>query len=121
MVMKEKIITDFFDAINIDKAITRNEVDIVTGTLMLKDMISYIRKDIETLDEDAKKKLDIAITKLDKTNNERKEKLKERSLPPEDGIDERILKARLLKEDHRRYRQELFFIQDLAYKKGWFD
>ena len=121
MVMKEKIITDFFDAVEIDKSITRNELDLVTGTLMLKDMLSYIRKDIETLDEDAKKKLDNAIVKLDQTNKERKDKLKERSIPPEDGIDERILKSRLLKEDHRRYRQELFFIQDLAYKKGWFD
>jgi ABC-type phosphate/phosphonate transport system substrate-binding protein len=121
MVMKEKIITDFFDAVDIDKAITRNEIDIVTGTLMLKDMLSYVRKDIETLDEEAKKKFDDAIVKLDKTNKERKEKLKEKGIPPEDGIDERILKSRLLKEDHRRYRQELFFIQDLAYKKGWFD
>ena len=121
MIMRDKFIKDFFDAHAIDKAITTGEVDVVTGVRILKDLIIYVRKDIGTLDNSAKIKLEDTIKKLDEANKNIKTKIKERISTPEDSEEENILKFKLLKEDHRRYRKELFFIQDLAYGKGWFD
>ena len=121
MILRQKFMKDFFDAHECDKAITTGELDLVTGTLMLRDLLEYVRKDIETLDQDAKIKLDDAIKKLDKINKDEKEKIKTRFPQPEDSEEERSLKYKMLVEDHRRYKKELFFIQDLAYGKGWFD
>jgi len=94
MILKEKFVKDFMDAHTIDKAITTGETDIVSGTIVLK---------------------------LDKRNHKRKEEIQNKYPVPEDAEEERILKYRMLKEDHIRYRQEIFYIQDLAYNKGWFD
>jgi polyhydroxyalkanoate synthesis regulator phasin len=121
MILKEKFVKDFMDAHTIDKAITTGEIDIVSGTIVLKDLLTFVRKDIGTLDTDAKNKLEGAISDLDKKNRKRKEEIKNKYPVPEDAEEERILKYRMLKEDHIRYRQEIFYIQDLAYNKGWFD
>jgi len=115
----EKFVNDFFDAHEIDKAITRREIGIIDGTTMLSDMLKYVRKDISTLDEEAYNKLKVAIEELNNKNTQRKEYIKKHVSEPEDVVEEQVLKRKLLREDHNRYRQELFFIQDLAYNKGW--
>ena len=95
MILKQKFVKDFFDAVEIDKAITKNELDIITGTIMLKDMIIYVRKDIETLDENSYKSLKKIVEKLDETNSKRKQKIKQEYPEPENSLDERIFKSKL--------------------------
>lgn len=119
--IREKFVTDFMDAVEVDKAITRGEIDVASGTLIMKDLLEYVRKDVETLNQEAKNELDEAIRKLNDTCSKRKDKIKQIYPEPENTMDERWLKMKLLKEDHKRYRQELFFIQDMGYNKGWFE
>jgi len=119
--MKDKFVSDFFDAMEIVKLITRSQLDLANGTVILSDMLSYVRKDLETMDADAKKQLDGIVKQLDVRNSKRKEEIIKSYPEPEDTIEEAQLKAKLLSEDHKRYRQELFWIQDLAFNKGWLD
>lgn len=119
--MKEKFVKDYLEADDVCKKITTGEVDIVTGIKILSELIIYTRKDINTLDKDAGSKLTDKIKEFDKVCNSRKEGIKKSYAEPEDTEEERLLKYKLLKEDQIRYRQELFYIQDLAYTKGWFD
>jgi len=121
MILKDKFIKDFFDAHAVDKAITTGEIDVVSGVNILKELMTYVRKDIGTLDAEGKSKLETTIKKLDGINKKQKEKIKQTYPTPEDHEEENVLKYKLLKEDHHRYRKELFYIQDLAYDKGWFD
>jgi polyhydroxyalkanoate synthesis regulator phasin len=118
--LTDKFVNDFFDAHEIDKAITRKELNLSDGVTMLSDMLSYVRKDVSTLDESAYDKLKIMIAELNKKNMERKSFIKKSTPEPEDTVEESVLKRKLLNEDHKRYQQELFFIQDIAYSKGWF-
>jgi hypothetical protein len=118
--LTDKFVNDFFDAHEIDKAITRKELNLPDGVVMLSEMLTYVRKDISTLDENAYEKLKTVIEELNKKNTERKEYIKKKTPEPEDTVEESVLKRKLLNEDHKRYRQELFFIQDIAYDKGWF-
>jgi hypothetical protein len=119
--MKDKFIKDFFDAHAIDKAITTGEIDIVAGVRILKELVIYVRKDVATLDNAAKVKLEEVIKQLDLANEKSKNKIGDVYPAPEDSEEENILKYKKLKEDHKRYRNELFYIQDVAYNKGWFD
>jgi len=119
-VMKQKLIADFFEAVAVDRAITKNEISLEDGILILEDMIKYVRDDIKTLDESGYNELVEKGKNLSALNTQRKNKIKENQ-KPEDSIDERNFKRKLLKEDHNRFKRELVHIQDICYKKGWFD
>lgn len=119
-VMQQKLISDFFEACAIDKLMAKKSLDLEEGITMLEDMIKYVRDDIKTLDENAHKELDEKNKQLIAINSERKTKIKETDKPV-DSIDERNLKRKLLKEDHKRFKQELVNIQNICYTKGWFD
>lgn len=120
-VMKEKLIRDFFEADAIDKLIIKGQVDLETGIFVLKDMISYIRHDVSTMDKEAYKLLEKEIHALDGLNIKRKEEIKAKTPEPEDSVEKRQLDNKLLKADHNKYKREMLFIQNLCYKKGWFD
>ena len=120
-VMKTKLIQDFFEAVEVDKLITKGQLDIDNGVVILKNMIQYIRDDIFIVDEEASKIVDKEITELDKQNKAWKAEREKGIEVPNDSIDERNLKLLLLRADHRKYKKELFFIQRLAHRKGWFD
>lgn len=120
-IMQQKLVKDFFEAVEVDRLITKGQVDIEVGIPILKDMIQYVIEDINTLDQNAKKTLDNSLTQLDKSNVERKNSISKRIGEPDDSIDDRNLKRRLLFEDHNKYRHALVLIQELCFKKGWFD
>ena len=119
--MKQKFIQDFFDAHHVDKEITLGMRSIVDGTFVLLDMLQYIRKDIAVMDQEAKAQLELAIKKMDADNKKIKEEIIANTTPPEDKTEETEIMIKLLRKDHKRYRKELFWIQDMAFKKGWFD
>ena len=119
--MNQKLVKDFFEAVEVDRAITKQQIDIQTGIPILRDMIQYVLEDINTKDQAAKGTVDLKIKELEATNKKRKESVKSRIGDPDDTIDDRNIKLYLLKEDHSKFKQELVVIQDLCYKKGWFD
>lgn len=119
--MQQKLVKDFFEAIEVDRLITKGQLDIEIGIPILKDMIQYVIEDINTMDEKTKTSLDISLNQLDKNNMERKDSIKQKIGEPDNSIDERNIKRRLLSEDHNKYKKTLVFIQELCYKKGWFD
>jgi hypothetical protein len=120
-VMIRKLLEDFANANAIDNSIITKQLDIETGVEILRDMIKKVRDDIKTLDETVIwKNLESKIKELDNTNIIRKKKLQE-NVTPNDSIDKRHLELSLLREDHQRYKQELVIIQNLCYRKGWFD
>lgn len=121
-VMIEKLKKDFFEAEEIDKIITKGQLDVETGIPILYDMIQYVKQDIKTLDEEGGyKTLCEKIKELDVNNIKRKESIKQKWGQPTDSISDRNLKRELLKEDHGKYKQELVLIQEICYRKGWFD
>jgi len=120
-IMNQKLVKDFFEAVEVDRAITKQQIDIQTGIPILRDMIQYVLEDINTKDQAAKGTVDLKIKELEATNKKRKESVKSRIGDPDDTIDDRNIKLYLLKEDHSKFKQELVVIQDLCYKKGWFD
>ena len=119
-VMKQKLIQDFFDADEIDRLIAKKQIDIDPGVEILKDLITKVRNDIRILDEEANRTLNNKNKELDNKNLLRKKELEEK-LPAYDSIDERNKRRRILQEDYNRYKQEMLIIQDLCYRKGWFD
>ena len=118
--MKQKLVQDFFEADEIDRVILKKQIDIDPGVEIFKDMIKKIRDDIRTMDEEARKILENKIKELDGKNLARKKQIED-TLKTDDTIDQRNLKRTLLQEDYQRYKQEMVIIQDLCYKKGWFD
>jgi len=120
-VMKEKLIRDYFEAHEVDKLITKRQLDIDTGVSILGEMINYIKKDIETLDQETNQELNKKVKELDVINIQRKEDIKKRLGEPEDDIEKRNFERELLKEDHKKYRKIMNIIQNLSYRMGWFD
>jgi hypothetical protein len=120
-VNKQKLIQDFLETDEITKQITKGQIDIATGVDILKDMIKYVRNDIEILDQETYHTLEEIIKQLGETNHTRKEQIKKSLKEPEDSMDELVLKRHLLKEDLMKYKEELKTIQKLASNKGWFD
>jgi len=118
--MKSKLINDFFKADDIKHLIQTYKVDIDPGVEILNNLMQNIRDDIDTMDEDTKKQLDAKRKEINNITKERKEYLKAR-IQIEDDIDQRNLDRKILMQDFTRLKKEMLFIQNLAYKKGWFD
>jgi len=119
--IEQKFVKDFFDAYEIDKAIAKNEIYIGHGVHMLKQLLIYVRKDVQTLDSAAYDQLKEKNKKLDADYDKKKKQIKHLYGQGEDTIEDRTIKHQLLEEDHKRYRHELFYLQDMAHAKGWFD
>lgn len=120
-VMEEKFVKDFLEAQEVDKLISKQGIDFIDGLFILKDMIKYVREDIKILDKDTYKKLEEMNAQLDDINKKRKENIKHRYKDAEDEEEKDFIHLKLLKEDHEKYKKELFFIQKLGYNKGWFN
>lgn len=120
-IMKEKLIRDFFEADNIDKLMVKGQLDLETGIYILKDMINDVENDISTMDKEACGLLKKEINAVDLVNKRQKEELIKKNPEFEDSIEERSFKLGLLRLDHKKYKRILLFIQNLCYKKGWFD
>jgi len=120
-IMKQKLVQDFFEAVEVDKLITKGQVDLETGIFVLRDMIAYVRDDIATMDKEAYKLLEKEVHQLGEQNKKWKDEQTAKTPEMEDDIDQRNFDRRLLKADHQKYKRELLFIQNLVYKKGWFD
>lgn len=119
-IMISKLIRDFFDATEVDKAIALEQISMENGIFKFKDMIQYVRDDVYTVDQDAYKILEKEIRLLGEQNVKMKEEEKKNN-PPRDDVDRRNLDLRLLQLDYKKYKKELLFIQNLIYKKGWFE
>ncbi len=119
--MIEKFKKDFIDANEILKAIDSGEITHEYGIKILDKYIGYVRKDISTLDKDAKNQLNEIRLKFDKISEEKKEKERKRYPVPEDSIEKRTLDLKLMEKDLEKLHHELEFIQDLGYEKGWLD
>lgn len=119
-VMQQKLIQDFFDADEIDRLIAKKQLDIDPGVEILKDLIKKVRDDIRIMDEEKSKILEAKNKELNEKNTIRKKEL-ESKLLASDSIDERNKRRRLLQEDYNRYKQEMLIIQEICYRKGWFD
>ena len=113
-VMKEKLIRDYFEAHEVDKLITKRQLDIDMGVSILGEMIGYIKKDIETLDQETHEELNKKVKELDVINMQRKEEIKKRLGEPEDDIEKRNFERELLKEDHKKYRKIMNIIPGLT-------
>lgn len=120
-IMKDKFIKDFLEAQEVDKMIVKYQIELDDGVAILKDMLQYVEKDIEIMDVVAKEKLDGTKIKLEQICQNRKKELKMQMGEPENTMQARDFTKNLLKEDHKKYQKELFLIQELAFKTGWFD
>ncbi len=120
-IMEEKFVKDFLEAQEVDKMISKQSVDFVDGLFILKDMMVYVREDIKILDPNTMKKLQETNKKLDDINTERKDAIKLKYKDAEDEEEKDFIHLKLLREDHEKYKKELFFIQKIGYNKGWFD
>ena len=120
-VLQQKLVNDFFEAHEIGKLIIKKQLNLDPGVGIFKDMIDFIVNDIGTLDKKTYDELNSKISELNKTNISRKEKIKNTTDPPQDSFDNHRLNVLLLMEDYRKYHHILNIIQNLCYKKGWFD
>jgi predicted RNA methylase len=120
-VMKQKLVEDFLETDRISKLITTGQLDVEMGVEVLGNMIEYVRNDIKTLDQEAYIKLDAVIKELGAVNKNRKEQIRAKVKEPDDVLDERNLKRKLLLEDFYKFKQEILAIQNLAFNRGWFD
>lgn len=118
--MTDKLKKDFSDSMTIDKAILLGELGQDVGTIVLYDMIDYIKKDIQTMSEKAAKLLEKAVEEVNKDREKKKESIRKASSPG-DSAEMRDLEMALLREDYEACKRILFFIQNLAFREGWFE
>jgi hypothetical protein len=119
--MTQKLMQDFFEAHEIDKLIIKEQLGYDPGVRVFKNMIRNVVDDIKTLDKKTYEQLNEKIGDLNKTNIERKKQIEAKVEEPEDSISRRALSSTLLIEDYKKYHKILNLIQDISYKKGWFD
>ena len=120
-IMTKKLVQDFLEASEINNLITKEQLGFNPGVRVFKNMLRNVADDIKTLDNKVYEQLNEKIAVLNKTNIERKKQIKNNAGSPEDPIDERRLSSVLLIEDYKKYHRILNLIQDISYKKGWFD
>ena len=120
-VMVNKLIQDFLEVDNINKLIIKKQITLEDGIPILSDLTQDVIDDITILDTATSEKLGEKIKQLNIANNTRKDEIKNHSRKPEDSIDERNLKIKLLKEDHLKYRRMITILQEIIYRKGWFE
>jgi len=117
--LKIKLQRDFIDCVDLDKAILTGAVQKETGTLILFDLIDYVKSDIATMDKASWDILNEAEKKILAENDSRKEKIKENKRV-KDSSEKRDLELVLLREDYQACKALLYFIQNLCFKQGWF-
>lgn len=114
-----KLQQDFMDCIQVDKAIMLGSIKTETGTLILFDLIDYVKSDIATMDSAS---YDILLEGegriLKETENRKNIIFKNKKA--KDASEKRELEGAMLREDYQSCKAMLYFIQNLAYKQGWF-
>ena len=120
-VMVNKLIQDFLEVDNINKLIIKKQITLEDGIPILSALTQDVIDDITILDTATSEKLGEKIKQLNIANNTRKDEIKNHSRKPEDSIDERNLKIKLLNEDHLKYRRMITILQEIIYRKGWFE
>jgi hypothetical protein len=117
--LKEKIQQDFLDCVRLDKAILMGQIPKESGTLILFDLIDYVKSDIATLDKESWIMLNEAERKLLNDGEKRKDLIRE-NRRTRDSSERRDLEIAILREDYTTCKGILYFIQNICYKKGWF-
>jgi hypothetical protein len=107
------------DCVSIDKGILLGTIRKEEGTLMLFDLLDYVKSDVATMDKETWEMLVNAEKKILEENEKRKDELfKDRRV--RDSSEKRELELSMLREDYQACKAMLYFIQNLAFKKGWF-
>jgi hypothetical protein len=117
--LKHKLQQDFYDCTQIDKAILLGNVKKEEGTLILFDLIDYVKSDIATMDKTTWEILCDAERKILDENEKRKDLIKD-NRRVRDSSEKRDLEITLLREDYRACKAMIYFMQSLCYKQGWF-
>jgi hypothetical protein len=117
--MMSIFLADFNDAKVLEKEISVGQYLPEMAITMLEEYMVYVRTDIETLEKAAAEELnDFNKTTRDRCE-EAKKKIKAREGLPENAMGERRLSVLLINEELRRLKQEVLFIQKMAFRKGW--
>lgn len=117
--LKEKLQQDYMDCVRIDKAISAGLIDKEEGVHILYDLIDYVRSDIATMDEVSFEILTAGIKRIEEESEKRKVKI-EGYYKPKDASERRDTDYFLMVEDYKTAKEILFLMQNLCYKKGWF-
>jgi len=117
--LKQKLQQDYLDCVAVDKAILMGTIRKEEGTLILFDLLDYVKSDIATMDKVSWEILIKAEGKILEENEKRKDLLfKDRRV--RDSSEKRELELSMLREDYSSCKAMLYFIQNLAYTQGWF-
>jgi hypothetical protein len=117
--LRVKLQKDFLDCIELDKAILLGNIRKEEGTLMLFDLIDYVKSDIATMDRASWDILCEAERKILDENEKRKDLIIEHKRV-KDSSERRDLEITLLREDYKACKEMLYFLQNLGFKAGWF-
>ena len=117
--MRELFLRDYEDSRVLEKEISVGTYLPETAIQMLEEYMVYVRTDIETMEKAGKEELD----EFNKTTKDRceevKKKIRQREGPAENAMSERRLSILLIHEDLKRLKQEILFVQKMAFRKGW--
>jgi hypothetical protein len=117
--LKQKLQQDYLDCVAVDKAILMGTIRKEEGTLILFDLLDYVKSDIATMDKTSWEILLKAEGQILEENEKRKDLLfKDRRV--RDSSEKRELELSMLREDYQSCKAMLYFIQNLAYTQGWF-
>jgi hypothetical protein len=110
---------DFSDCVTVDKGILLGNIAREPGTLMLFDLIDYVKSDIATMDSDTWEILMKAEKEIKEQNNKDKLALFGNKRA-KDSSQKREMEMALLREDYKACKAMLYLIQSICYLKGWF-
>lgn len=117
--LKQKLQQDFLDCITVDKGIVLGTIPKESGTLILFDLIDYVKSDIATMDKVSWEILMKAEQSI-KAQNEKDKLALYGNRRAKDSSEKRELDVKMLREDYKTCKAMLYFIQNLCYEKGWF-
>jgi len=117
--MIDLFLRDFEDARVLEKEISVGNYLPEMAITMLEEYMVYVRTDLETLEKAAKQELDEFNKAIRDRCEETKKKIRQREGLPENALSERRLNVLLIQEDLKRLKQEILFIQRIAFRKGW--
>lgn len=107
------------DCVSVDKAILMGSIAKETGTLVLFDLIDYLKSDVATMDGDSYDILLEAEKRILKETDDRKHIIF-KGKKAKDASEKRDLEAAMLREDYASCKAMIYFLQNLCWEKEWF-